>query len=346
MKWAFFICFISTANAVRPFFYAGNRHAPGLFHAILETPYNQFDLTYYDCDPVCDTIIETFINISLPTTSVTVGRLYVKHITQKLFSIEYAPIVHHSHIKTIFLINGKTTHEESFPGTHNITHNQADPQGIERLTPATGYRQKVVYSRSGSFFRNKYGFLVDINGLLLIADGSDRTLDANSKHHIHIPSRYVDIIFARNGKIWVRESDGRYTYVGTIILVRFENTNGLNIYRHKKTQCISYNVNEFGYMLGTWCKHTWLDGKITTYMSETTASGAGVHGQPSKQGFGSIVMGKTHEINPQLKAQFFRTPGWSKAIHGHGFFQYRYPEKIEEYETGPDNLNIYDNAYN
>jgi hypothetical protein len=207
------------------------------------------------------------------------------------------------------------------------TDNTVDPQGIEALDPQTGYKQKVFYSREGSLHRNKYGYIVDINGLLLVADGNTRSTDPNAKHHIHIPSRYSEVYFDGNGKIWVFDENGAtYTNVGIILLSRFEDPQGLNIFRQMKSHCVAFD-NEFGFMLGSWCDGTWIDGLITEYMAESVVSGPGIAGYPMEQGFGRVIPGPVHRMASFLRGQFSKAPGWSINIDGKGYFQYRYIQK-------------------
>jgi len=227
-----------------------------------------------------------------------------------------------------------------------------DAQGIEALDPQKGYAQKVIYSRDGSFHRNKYGYLVDINGLLLVANGHSMSTDPEAKWHIHIPSRHGEVYFDGNGKVWVTEANGAtYTNVGQIQLIRFENPQGLNIFRRIQAHCVAYD-NEFGFMLGSWCADTWIDGHIVEYRSETTTSGVGIVGYPMEQGFGRLEKGPPHKIASYLRGMFSKIPGWSTEIDGRGYFQFRYIIKIidpQAWSTDGSSVvtvgNVYGSAY-
>jgi hypothetical protein len=145
---------------------------------------------------------------------------------------------------------------------------------------------QTVYSRDGSLHVNKYGYLVDDNGLLLVSDGVGT--DANSKFHIHVPSRAEGVLVTPSGKVLAEELGGSvFTQVGQIKLSRFENPQGLNIRLKMKSNCAA--ANEDGFALGNWCAGTSLDGKDHTYLAETDVSGAGILGNPGDQGFGRIV---------------------------------------------------------
>ena len=146
---------------------------------------------------------------------------------------------------------------------------------------------QTVYSRDGSLHVNRFGYLVDDNGLLLIG-ASDRTTDANAKHHIHIPSRAEGIVVTPTGKVLAEELGGsKYSNVGQIKLTRFENQQGLNIRMKMKSNCIA--ADEDGFALGNWCAGSDLDGKDHTYYAESIVSGPGIIGNPGEQGFGRIT---------------------------------------------------------
>ena len=145
---------------------------------------------------------------------------------------------------------------------------------------------QVVYSRDGSLHVNKYGYLCDDNGLLLVSTG--KSLDVNAKFHIHIPSRAESILVTPSGKLLAEELGGSvFTDVGQLKLARFENPQGLNVRLHMKSNCAA--ANEDGFALGNWCAGTELDGKDHVYMSETAVSGPGIVGKPGDQGLGRIV---------------------------------------------------------
>ena len=152
-------------------------------------------------------------------------------------------------------------------------------------TPLTAADEKI-YSRDGSLHINKYGYLVDDNGLLLYGSGQDET-DVEAKKHIHIPSRAGDVIVTPSGKVLAEENGGAsFQIAGQIKLTRFENPQGLNIRLKMKSNCAA--ANEDGFALGNWCAGGELDGKDHTYLSETLVSGVGISGNPGDQGFGRI----------------------------------------------------------
>ena len=133
---------------------------------------------------------------------------------------------------------------------------------------------------------NKYGYLCDDNGLLLLSQG--KSSDANAKFHIHIPSRAESILVTPSGKVLAEELGGSvFSDVGQLKLARFENPQGLNVRLHMKSNCAA--ANEDGFALGNWCAGTDLDGKDHVYMSETQVSGPGIVGNPGDQGLGRIV---------------------------------------------------------
>jgi len=152
-------------------------------------------------------------------------------------------------------------------------------------TPLTADDEKI-YSRDGSLHINKYGYLVDDNGLLLFGSGEGET-DVEAKKHIHIPSRAGDVIVTPSGKVLAEENGGAsFQIAGQIKLTRFENPQGLNIRLKMKSNCAA--ANEDGFALGNWCAGGELDGKDHTYLSETLVSGVGIEGNPGDQGFGRI----------------------------------------------------------
>ena len=152
-------------------------------------------------------------------------------------------------------------------------------------TPLTSADEKI-YSRDGSLHINKYGYLVDDNGLLLYGSGEGET-DVEAKKHIHIPSRAGDVIVTPSGKVLAEENGGAsFQIAGQIKLTRFENPQGLNIRLKMKSNCAA--ANEDGFALGNWCAGGELDGKDHTYLSETLVSGVGIEGNPGDQGFGRI----------------------------------------------------------
>ena len=155
------------------------------------------------------------------------------------------------------------------------------------------YFSQVVYSRDGSMHVNRFGYLVDDNGLLLVGegiqvDGVNTVTDAHAKFHIHIPSRAEGIVITPTGSVLAEELGGsKYRKAGQIMLARFENPFGLNIRLQMKSNCVA--ADEDGFALGNWCAGTELDGKDHTYMAETDVSGPGIVGKPGDQGFGRII---------------------------------------------------------
>jgi hypothetical protein len=152
---------------------------------------------------------------------------------------------------------------------------------------------QVVYSRDGSLHVNRFGYLVDDNGLLLVGegkkvDGVSTVDDEHARFHIHIPSRAEGIVVTPTGSVLAEELGGsKYTKAGQIMLARFENPQGLNIRLRMKSNCVA--ADEDGFALGNWCAGSDLDGKDHTYMAETSVSGPGIMGKPGDQGFGRII---------------------------------------------------------
>ena len=178
----------------------------------------------------------------------------------------------------------------------------APKQGVENTVSETGYYIQIVYSRDGSLHVNKYGFLVDDNGLLLMgaardADGNEDLATTVAKEAIHIPSRALDIIVTNTGKVVCQEdtlggaanaqAGPKFLAVGQIKLTRFANPMGLNVRLHMKSRCSS--MNEIGFSLGNWCAGTPLDGKAHEYLAETKVSGPGEKANPGDAGFGRLV---------------------------------------------------------
>lgn len=187
------------------------------------------------------------------------------------------------------------------PGANGVHTSGAD--SVEGVADGdANFFSQVVYGRDGSLHVNRYGYLVDDNGLLLVSDATlvtatpegdfasyaTRTSDNNAKHHIHIPSRAEDVLVTPTGKVMAVELGGAaFTRVGQIRLARFENAQGLNIRLKMNSNCNA--ANEDGFALGNWCAGTALDGKEHTYFAETEVSGRGILGNPGSQGFGRIV---------------------------------------------------------
>ena len=167
--------------------------------------------------------------------------------------------------------------------------------GAENTEPESGYYIQVVYSRDGSLHVNRYGFLVDDNGLLLLGAAMDASVDPATeqlpttvaKEAIHIPSRAEDVVVTAQGRVVVKEQGTLFTSVGQIKLTRFANPMGLNIRLKMKSRCSS--MNEIGFSLGNWCADGPLDGKQHEYLAESTVSGPGEKGNPGDAGMGYIV---------------------------------------------------------
>ena len=197
-----------------------------------------------------------------------------------------------------YMADGKTPASNSGAG---VGSGEQDPEKVpisggssdaagNQLDGESKFSQ-VVYSRDGSMHINRFGYLVDDNGLLLVSDGSERTSDSNAKHHIHIPSRAEGIVVTPTGKVLAEELGGsKYAKVGQIKLARFENPQGLNVRIKMKSNCVA--ADEDGFALGNWCAGSELDGKDHTYMAETIVSGPGIVGKPGDQGFGRILKSK------------------------------------------------------
>tara|TARA_A100001015_G_scaffold99450_1_gene110506 strand:- start:195 stop:1538 length:1344 start_codon:yes stop_codon:yes gene_type:complete len=158
----------------------------------------------------------------------------------------------------------------------------------------TGHYLQVVYSRDGSLHINRYGFLVDDNGLLLLgaaaksnSDPTDEDATSLAKEAIHIPSRTDEIIVTTTGKVISKTDGAVFTQVGQLKLTRFANPMGLNVRLNMRSRCSS--MNEIGFSLGNWCSGTPLDGKAHEYLVETEVSGAGEIANPGDSGFGNIV---------------------------------------------------------
>lgn len=168
--------------------------------------------------------------------------------------------------------------------------------GAENNDGAEGVEHylQVVYSRDGSLHINRYGFLVDDNGLLLLGRAAKTNTDPTeedattlAKEAIHIPSRTDEIIVTTTGKVISKTDGAVFTQVGQLKLTRFANPMGLNVRLNMRSRCSS--MNEIGFSLGNWCAGTPLDGKAHEYLVETEVSGAGEVANPGDSGYGNIV---------------------------------------------------------
>ena len=167
-----------------------------------------------------------------------------------------------------------------------------DIQGYHIDSYETHLKTRLIYNRYGRLHINRYGFLVDSNGLLLIAE--DHLGDKNA---IHIPSRYEAIIFSRRGNVKVTyDYSDAIQIVGKIKLVRFANRQGLEIYGDGPivTNCVA--ENSVGFALGSWCSGTDLDGLDVWYYKESSLSGTPVESYPGAGGFGFI---EQYELNTE-----------------------------------------------
>ena len=185
---------------------------------------------------------------------------------------------------------GRDANGDPNSSAEEIANGKAAEGGNAAVAAADGdaaFFSQVVYSRDGSMHVNRFGYLVDDNGLLLVSDGL--STDQNAKFHIHIPSRAEGILVTPTGKILSEELGGSaFTSVGQLKLARFENPQGLNIRMRMKSNCAA--ANEDGFALGNWCAGSDLDGKDHVYVAETAVSGPGIVGDPGDQGFGRIVV--------------------------------------------------------
>ena len=148
-------------------------------------------------------------------------------------------------------------------------------------------QKSLVYSEEGSLHVNRYGYLVDDNGLLLYGDG-EATADSNEDMSIHIPSRAEAIIVTSTGNVLAQENGGAgFANCGNIKLARFANKAGLNVYDRIVSRCAA--ANKLGFALGNWCKGSELDGKEHVYYEKSALSGTAFYGKPRDLGFGKIV---------------------------------------------------------
>jgi len=148
-------------------------------------------------------------------------------------------------------------------------------------------KEQLVYSEDGSLHVNRYGYLVDDNGLLLYGDG-EATADSVEDMSIHIPSRAEAIIVTSTGNVLAQENGGAgFANCGNIKLARFANQAGLNVYDRIVSRCAA--ANKLGFALGNWCAGSDLDGKEHIYYEKSALSGTAFYGKPRDLGFGKIV---------------------------------------------------------
>lgn len=149
----------------------------------------------------------------------------------------------------------------------------------------TGTAAPIVYNRYGRFHINKYGYLCDPNGVLLLGYQHETT----TKGAIHIPSRWDKVIIDNFGRIIVEHDFGGFQTAGKIRLARFSSEQGLGLYLNApiKSQCSA--ENSLGFALGSWCEGTDLDGLDIWYYVESDTSGDPILGYPADQGLGATV---------------------------------------------------------
>ena len=181
------------------------------------------------------------------------------------------------------VVQTSTPHIESSETDANL-YRCNNVQGTHIDSYETRHDTRLIYNRYGRFHINRYGFLVDSNGLLLIGKNHEGTKSA-----IHIPSRYDDIIVMRNGKVYASyDFSGTSVFCGTIDLVRFANKQGLELYNDAPITTNCKSENKIGFALGTWCADTDLDGLDVWYYTESLDSGTPIEASPMSLGFGTL----------------------------------------------------------
>jgi len=160
----------------------------------------------------------------------------------------------------------------------------ADLLGSHYDSYETSTSGPIVYNRYGRFHINKYGYLSDPNGVLLLGVEEDLT----TKGAIHIPSRWDRIIIDIYGKVVIEHDWGGFQTAGRIKLVRFTNENSLGLYNDAPITSQCSAANSLGFALGSWCEGDGdLDGKNIWYYVESATTGTPIEGSPLEQGFGS-----------------------------------------------------------
>tara|TARA_B100000945_G_C20421700_1_gene618367 strand:- start:3044 stop:4057 length:1014 start_codon:yes stop_codon:yes gene_type:complete len=149
----------------------------------------------------------------------------------------------------------------------------------------TGTAAPIVYNKYGRFHINKYGYLCDPNGVLLLGYQEETT----TKGGIHIPSRWDKVIIDNFGRVIVEHDFGGFQTAGRIRLARFSSEQGLGLYLDApiKSQCSA--ENSLGFALGSWCEGTDLDGLDIWYYVESDTSGDPILGYPADQGLGATI---------------------------------------------------------
>lgn len=143
----------------------------------------------------------------------------------------------------------------------------------------------IVYNRYGRFHINKFGYLVDPNGVLLLGYQGE----TSTKGGIHIPSRWEGILVDNYGNIIIEHDFGGFQTAGRIRLARFASEQGLGFYMNAPIQSQCSAVNSLGFALGSWCVGTDLDGLKIWYYVESATSGDPIEGYPMDQGLGAVI---------------------------------------------------------
>lgn len=149
----------------------------------------------------------------------------------------------------------------------------------------TGTGAPVVYNKYGRFHVNRYGYLVDPNGVLLLGYQDDTVV----KGGIHIPSRWQGILIDNYGNIIIEHDFGTFQKAGRFRLARFASEQGLGFYMNMPIQSRCAAENSLGFALGSWCVDTDLDGLDIWYYVESATSGDPIEGYPLDQGFGAVI---------------------------------------------------------
>ena len=141
---------------------------------------------------------------------------------------------------------------------------------------------RLVYNRYGRFHINKYGYLTDPNGVLLIGDKNEHGV----KGAIHIASRWNKVIIDYRGRVMVESDYGSFQHRGRIRLARFTSEQTLGLYNDAPIQSQCSAENSLGFALGSWCEGTELDGLNIWYYVEGSDTGTPIEGYPGDMGLG------------------------------------------------------------
>jgi hypothetical protein len=206
-----------------------------------------------------------------------------------------AALTGHIGYQIVYAASGTTYTCEVFKTT-TTTVTQTDSTGSKLYTCTnllgthydsyeTGTAAPIVYNRYGRFHINKYGYLCDPNGVLIL--GYQET--STTKGGIHIPSRWEKVIIDNFGRVIVEHDFGGFQTAGRLRLARFTSEQGLGLYLDApiKTQCSA--ENSLGFALGSWCEGTDLDGLDIWYYVESATSGDPIEGFPLDQGLGATL---------------------------------------------------------